>query len=54
MPETDLPDPVKEDIANLQRANSELTNRVLELEKELRMIHRKETAEAADPVRQKI
>ena len=54
MNQTDLPDPVKEDIANLQRANSELTNRVLELEKELRMIHRKETAEAADPVRQKI
>ena len=31
-----LPDPVREDIVDLQRANSELTNRVLELEAELR------------------
>lgn len=45
MNQTDLPDPVKEDMANLQRANSELTNRVLELEKELRRIQRKEAAE---------
>jgi len=30
--QTDLPDPVKEDIANLQKENSELVNRVLALE----------------------
>ncbi len=30
--QTDLPDPVREDIMNLQRANAELINRVLELE----------------------
>ena len=40
MNQTDLPDPVKEDIANLQRANSELTNRLLELEKEMRLLQR--------------
>lgn len=44
MNQTDLPDPVKEDLANLQQANSELTNRVLELERELRRIQRKEAA----------
>lgn len=33
--QTDLPDPIKEDIANLQRANSELVNRILELERQL-------------------
>ena len=52
MNQTDLPDPVKEDIANLQYANSELTNRVLELEKELRIMHRKEAAGTADNIRQ--
>lgn len=31
-----LPDPVREDIINLQRANSELTNRLLDLERELK------------------
>ena len=31
MNQTDLPDPVREDIAGLQKANSELTNRLLEL-----------------------
>lgn len=30
--QVDLPDPVREDITNLQKANSELINRVLELE----------------------
>lgn len=30
--QTDLPDPIKEDIANLQHANSEMVNRILELE----------------------
>lgn len=36
MNQTDLPDPVREDIANLQHANSELINRILALELELR------------------
>ncbi len=40
MNQTDLPDPVREDILNLQRANTELTNRLLELEKEIRRLHR--------------
>ena len=33
-----LPDPVKEDIAGLQRANSELTNRLIDLERELKRL----------------
>lgn len=41
MCQVDLPDPVKEDIAILQRENSELTNRVLELEKELNLCKKK-------------
>ena len=32
MDQTNLPDPVKEDIFHLQQTNSELTNRLLELE----------------------
>ena len=35
-----LPDPVREDIANLQKANSELTNRLLDLETELKKLSR--------------
>lgn len=35
MDQTDLPDPVREDIASLQRASAELANRVLELEQEV-------------------
>lgn len=35
-----LPDPVKEDIRNLQMANSELINRVLELEQQIRSLNR--------------
>lgn len=35
-----LPDPVKEDIRNLQMANSELINRVLELEQQIRNLNR--------------
>ncbi|MGN0304719.1 MAG: serine O-acetyltransferase EpsC [Lachnospiraceae bacterium] len=38
----DLPDPVKEDISNLQHANSVLTNRLLELEEEVRQMRRKQ------------
>ena len=33
-----LPDPVREDIANLQKANSELTNRLLDLEAQLKKL----------------
>lgn len=36
MNQTDLPDPVQEDIDVLQRENAELTNRVLELERMVR------------------
>ena len=36
----DLPDPVQEDIINLQRANSELINRVLELEEEMKRLRK--------------
>ncbi|MBR1703488.1 MAG: serine O-acetyltransferase [Lachnospiraceae bacterium] len=38
--QVDLPDPVREDITNLQHANSELTNRLLALEEELRALKR--------------
>lgn len=38
MNQTDLPDPVREDIANLQRENSELANRILELEQQIRQM----------------
>lgn len=37
----DLPDPVREDISNLQKANSELINRVLDLEEKLKELSRK-------------
>lgn len=37
MNQTDLPDPVREDIADLQRANTELINRVLELEQQMKL-----------------
>jgi len=36
----DLPDPVREDITNLQKANTELINRVLELEKQVKELSR--------------
>lgn len=38
MNQTDLPDPVREDIAGLQRANSQLVNRLLYLEEEIRIL----------------
>lgn len=40
MCQVDLPDPVKEDISCLQRENSELTNRVLELENFMKQMQR--------------
>ena len=36
--QTDLPDPIKEDIANLQHANSEMVNRILELEQQIKAL----------------
>ncbi|MBQ7840835.1 MAG: serine O-acetyltransferase [Lachnospiraceae bacterium] len=42
MDQVHLPDPVKEDIANLQQANSELINRVLELEAQIKKMKRKD------------
>ncbi len=41
MDQINLPDPVKEDLLNLQHANSELTNRLLELENQMRQIKRR-------------
>ena len=38
--QVDLPDPVREDISNLQKANSELINRVLELEERVKELSR--------------
>ena len=34
--QTDLPDPIKEDIVHLQHANSEIVNRILELEQQIK------------------
>ncbi len=42
MNQTDLPDPVREDIISLQKANTELTNRLLALEEQMRQIRREE------------
>lgn len=42
MNQTDLPDPVREDIVCLQKANTELTNRLLELEDEIRAMRGQE------------
>ncbi|HBA68503.1 MAG TPA: serine O-acetyltransferase [Lachnospiraceae bacterium] len=47
MDHINLPDPVREDITNLQRANSELTNRLLEVERELKNIKREKEGEAS-------
>lgn len=43
MNHADLPDPVNEDIRTLQRENTELANRVIELENQLKEIKRKLT-----------
>ncbi len=42
MNQIDLPDPVKEEIAGLQKANAEITNRLLELEDEMKVLRNKE------------
>ena len=36
---TDLPDPIKEDIANLRHGNSVMVNRILELEQQLKALN---------------
>lgn len=41
MNQTDLPDPVREDIACLQKSNSELTTRLLEMEDEVKELRNK-------------
>lgn len=41
MNQTDLPDPVREDIASLQKANTEITNRLLEMEAEIKILRNK-------------
>lgn len=43
MNQVDLPDPVNEDIKALQHANSEMTNRIIELERELKMLRKSES-----------
>ena len=40
MNQVDLPDPVNEDIRGLQRANSEMTNRILELERQIKQLQK--------------
>lgn len=41
MNQTDLPDPVKEEIASLQRANTEITNKLIEMEDEMKILRNK-------------
>ena len=38
MNQTDLPDPVREDITNLQKADTEMTNRLLALEEQIKLL----------------
>ena len=40
MNQVDLPDPVSEDIRSLQRANSEMTNRILDLERQIKQLQK--------------
>lgn len=46
MNQTDLPDPVREDIAALMRANADLTSRLLDLEEEIEKIKKEKDDEA--------
>lgn len=41
MNQVDLPDPVKEEIASLQKSNTEITNKLLEMEDELKILRNK-------------
>ena len=52
MNQTDLPDPVREDIVGLQKENTELTNRILALEEQLRQMQRSEMKAQTDKVPQ--
>ena len=47
--QTDLPDPIREDIANLQKSNASLIQRLIEMEEELKML--KQEAEAREAER---
>ena len=40
MDQCNLPDPVKEDICILQKSNSELTNRLLKMEQEMKILQK--------------
>ncbi len=48
MNQVDLPDPVKEDLQNLQKTNSELTNRLLDIEHELKRLQREATGRKSE------
>ena len=41
MDQVHLPDPVKEDISLLQQSNTALTNKLLELEEEIKLLKQK-------------
>ena len=46
--QVDLPDPVREDITLLQHANSELTNRLLDLEQEIKQLRKEKEQNSAN------
>lgn len=48
MNQTDLPDPVREDIVCLQKANTELTNRLLDMESEMKELYKLLKSNAQD------
>ena len=48
MDQVDLPDPIEDDIDQLKKCNSELTNRVIELENELKECRKKESGLAQE------
>ncbi|NBJ91762.1 serine O-acetyltransferase EpsC [Parablautia muri] len=43
--QVNLPDPVKEDLSSLHHANAELTNRIIDLERELRVLKKQEKSD---------
>jgi len=47
MDQVHLPDPVKEDISLLQQSNTALTNKLLELEEEIKRLKQKENKNEA-------
>lgn len=47
--QTHLPDPVREDIMGLQRANAELTNRLLDLEQEMKLLRKDKKQKDKEP-----